>query len=309
MNTNIQISTLLDNTKYVKVLQELENIFCSWYEKKYFEKVRKSFQITYLLFNGKFPGYKECNTEYHDFNHTVDALVAATRLMDGYNFQVKIMNVNTARNLLIACLLHDTGYIQEKDDNIGTGAKYTKYHVDRSIEFLFKNKEFFSIEEDDAQEIKNYISSTGLNVKWETIPFKNQDERIAGGILGTADLLGQMADRKYLEKLLFLYYEFKEAGIPGYDTEFDILRKTIDFYKITKERLDTTLLKIYEYATEHFKQRYNIPYNLYMLAIERNIDYINEILKDNTTNFRKKLRRLDIENLEKKYKSNYIFLG
>ncbi|MEJ5284509.1 MAG: HD domain-containing protein [Brevinematales bacterium] len=309
MNTNIQISTLLDNTKYVKVLQELENIFCSWYEKKYFEKVRKSFQITYLLFNGKFPGYKECNTEYHDFNHTVDALVAATRLMDGYNFQVKIMNVNTARNLLIACLLHDTGYIQEKDDNIGTGAKYTKYHVDRSIEFLFKNKEFFSIEDNDAQEIKNYISSTGLNVKWETIPFKNQDERIAGGILGTADLLGQMADRKYLEKLLFLYYEFKEAGIPGYDTEFDILRKTVDFYKITKERLDTTLLKIYEYATEHFKQRYNIPYNLYMLAIERNIDYINEILKDNTTNFRKKLRRLDIENLEKKYKSNYIFLG
>ncbi|MGC8770704.1 MAG: hypothetical protein ACP5Q5_05585 [Brevinematia bacterium] len=309
MNTNIQISTLLDNTKYVKVLQELENIFCSWYEKKYFEKVRKSFQITYLLFNGKFPGYKECNTEYHDFNHTVDALVAATRLMDGYNFQVKIMNVNTARNLLIACLLHDTGYIQEKDDNIGTGAKYTKYHVDRSIEFLFKNKEFFSIEDNDAQEIKNYISSTGLNVKWETIPFKNQDERIAGGILGTADLLGQMANRKYLEKLLFLYYEFKEAGIPGYDTEFDILRKTVDFYKITKERLDTTLLKIYEYATEHFKQRYNIPYNLYMLAIERNIDYINEILKDNTTNFRKKLRRLDIENLEKKYKSNYIFLG
>lgn len=309
MNPNIQISTLLDNTKYVKVLQEIENIFCSWYEKKYFEKVRKAFQITYLLFNGKFPGYKECNTEYHDFNHTVDALVAATRLMDGYNFQVKIMNVNTARNLLIACLLHDTGYIQEKDDNIGTGAKYTKYHVDRSIEFLFKNKEFFSIEDNDAQEIKNYISSTGLNVQWEAIPFKNQEERIAGGILGTADLLGQMADRKYLEKLLFLYYEFKEAGIPGYDTEFDILRKTIDFYKITKERLDTTLLKIYEYATEHFKQRYNIPYNLYILAIERNIDYINEILKDNTTNFRKKLRRLDIENLEKKYKSNYIFLG
>ena len=31
-----------------------------------------------------------------------------------------------------------------------------------------------------------------------------------------ADLVGQMSDRAYLEKLLFLYYEFKEAGFPGY---------------------------------------------------------------------------------------------
>ena len=29
----------------------------------------------------------------------------------------------------------------------------------------------------------------------------------------------------YLEKLLFLYYEFVEAGIGGYNTAFDILRK------------------------------------------------------------------------------------
>ncbi len=309
MNKNLQLSIILDNTKYVKVMQEIENIFCSWYEKKYFEKIRKAFQLTYLLFTGKFPGYKECNTEYHDFNHTIDALVAATRIMDGYNYRVKIIDVKSARNLLIACLLHDTGYIQEKDDNQGTGAKFTKNHVDRSIEFLFKNRDFFSILEEEAEEIKNYISSTGLNVQWEKIPFRNNEEKLTGSILGTADLLGQMADRKYLEKLLFLYYEFKEAGIPGYETEFDILKKTIDFYKITRERLDTTFTKVYDYATEHFKQRYNIPYNLYMISIERNISYIQEILKDNSTNFRKKLRRMDIENLEKKYKSYYTVIG
>ncbi len=56
-------------------------------------------------------------------------------------------------------------------------------------------------------------------------------------MLGSADLLGQMSDRAYLEKLLFLYKEFREAGIPGFNTEFDIIRKTVDFYEITVQRL------------------------------------------------------------------------
>ncbi|MGC8765249.1 MAG: hypothetical protein ACP5QT_05120 [Brevinematia bacterium] len=306
---NVQLSQILDNTRLVKVLQEVENIFCSWYSEKFFEKIRKAFQLTYLLFNGKFPGYKECNTEYHDFGHTVDALIAAVRILDGYNFSVKIISLNTARNLILACLLHDTGYIQEKDDNEGTGAKYTKNHVERSISFLHKNRDFFSITAEEAEDISNYISSTGLNVEWEKIKFKSQEERIAGSIMGTADLLGQMADRKYLEKLLFLYYEFKEAGIPGYNTEFDILRKTLDFYKVTKERLDNTLMRVYQYVEEHFKKRYNIPYNLYLIAIERHIEYIKRIMDDHSTNFRKKLKRLDLETIEKRYKAQYSMLG
>ncbi len=306
---NIQLSQILDNTKLVKVSQEVENIFCSWYNEKYFEKIRKAFQLTYLLFNGKFPGYKACNTEYHNFGHTIDALIAAVRILDGYNFSAKIMDVNIAKNLILACLLHDTGYIQEKDDNEGTGAKYTKNHVERSISFLYRNRDFYSISIDEADEIANYISSTGLNVVWEKIKFKSEEERIAGAIMGTADLLGQMADRKYLEKLLFLYYEFKEAGIPGYNTEFDILKKTLDFYNITKERLDKQLLKVYEYVEEHFKKRYNIPYNLYVIAIERHIEYIKRIIEDQSTNFRKKLKRLDLEAIEKRYKANYSMLG
>jgi hypothetical protein len=306
---NIQISQILDNTKLVKVIQNAEKIFCSWYSERYFEKIRKAFQLTFLLFNGKFPGYKACNTEYHDFSHTVDAFVAVLRLIDGYNFSEKLLPVKIARNLILASLLHDTGYIQEKDDNDGTGAKYTKNHVERSSLFLIKNRDFFNIEPDELNEISNYISSTGLNVQWERIPFENEEQEIAGAMMGTADLLGQMADRRYLEKLLFLYYEFKEAGIPGYDTEFDILRKTLDFYKVTMERLDGTLLKVYRYAEEHFKNRYDIPYNLYLIAIDRHMEYIKKILSDQTTNFRKKLRRMDLENIEKKYKSTYLFTG
>lgn len=304
---NFQLSQILDNTKLVRVLHEAEKIYSSWYREERFEKIRKSYQLTYLLFNGKFPGYKSCNTEYHDFYHTIDAFVAVLRLIDGYNFSEGIMSEETARELILASLLHDTGYIQEKGDDDGTGAKYTKNHVERSIEFIKKNKDFYGLSEGEIRRMGYYISSTGLNVKWDEIPFENEEQKIAGAMMGTADLLGQMADRRYLEKLLFLYYEFKEAGIPGYETEFDILRKTLDFYKVTMERLDKTLMQVYKYAEKHFDRRYNLPYNLYLIAIERHIEYIKKIIDDHTTNFRKKLRRMDLESIEKKYKSAHIY--
>jgi len=126
---------------------------------------------------------------------------------------------------------------------------------------------------------------------------------IAGTILATADLLGQMSDRAYLEKLLFLYYEFREAGIEGYNTEFDILRKTLDFYEITQTRLETTLKGSYLYAAVHFAVRKEINYNLYMEAIEHHMEYLKRILADESTNFRHKLKRLDIESAEARYRN------
>ena len=125
---------------------------------------------------------------------------------------------------------------------------------------------------------------------------------MAGSILGTADLLGQMSDRVYIEKLLFLYYEFREAGIPGFDTEYDIIRKTIDFFEAMKRKLNKEFMKVYDYAGYYFKERFNIDQNLYMDAINKNIAYIEKIIEDNSTNFRYKLRRGDwtsrIKNIE-----------
>jgi len=50
-----------------------------------------------------------------------------------------------AINLLNAALFHDTGYIQEKSDDEGTGAKYTSIHVKRSIQFLDKHQAAFKL--------------------------------------------------------------------------------------------------------------------------------------------------------------------
>ena len=94
-----------------------------------------------------------------------------------------------------------------------------------------------------------------------------------------------------MEKLLFLYYEFKEAEILGYNTEFDIIRNTIDFYELTKKKFEDPLMNMNKYTEIHFKKRYDINQDLYKETIERHINYIKRIIADSSTNFRNKLNR------------------
>ncbi len=290
-NHSTQLSRLLKSSQPQYILNEVKRIFLFSYSSHLFSSVMGNFKHIVSLFTGKFPGYQKCNTEYHNLGHTLDALLAAARLIDGYNISGSKMDENLAVNLLLAALFHDTGYIQESWDMEGTGAKYTKIHVERSMTFIQKNNARLGLSLNDAEIISKIISCTGLQVNWKEISFKNHEEEVAGAILGTADLLGQMADRLYLEKLLFLYYEFREAGIQGYDTEYDIIKKTVGFYEITMDKFKENLMNVYEYAQAHFKERFGIDRNLYIDSIQKHIAYLNKIIEDHTTNFRKKLKR------------------
>jgi len=287
----VQLSKLLDTHNHNKTLDEIKSLYGNYYSE--FETIENLFFNVKDLFDGNFPGYQKCNTQYHDFQHTVDATLAAMRLLDGYNIKCKIVPEDIGYCLVIAALLHDTGYIQEDWDNEGTGAKYTAVHVGRSVEFLRKHYKKFQIAEKYIPIISLCIQSTGLSTNFKELAFISKEHRIAGAMMGTADLLGQMSDREYLEKLLFLYYEFKEAGIPGYSTEYDIIWKTIDFYVMTVKRMKRYYLNVQRYCIYHFEKRYAIPSNLYMVAINRNIRYIKKIIADESTNFRHKLKRGD----------------
>ena len=60
--------------------------------------------------------------------------------------------------------------------------------------------------------------------------------------MGSADLLAQLADRLYLEKLLLLFMEFEEARLPEFETALELLQKTADFYdSVARKRLDEQL--------------------------------------------------------------------
>lgn len=287
----VQLSKLIDMNNPGKILNEVKKTFCYHYQAKYFQPVKSYFIQVKKIFEGKFRGYKKCNTYYHDLNHTLDTLIASIRILDGYNIKETPLPVGLAVNLLAASLFHDVGYIQEEWDNEGTGAKFTKYHVQRSVEFILKHMNRLKLKKEDTEVINRLIRCTGLAGELLLIKFQSAEEKIAGASLGTADLLGQMSDRSYLEKLLFLYYEFKEAEILGYNTEFDIIRNTIDFYELTKKKFEDPLMNMNKYTEIHFKKRYDINQDLYKETIERHINYIKRIIADSSTNFRNKLNR------------------
>lgn len=294
----IQLARIVDSHDYARAFTEVSRIYSLNYPGEPSEELKRAYEQTRRLFEGEFSGYRACNSEYHDLRHTLDVVLATARLADGYNLRRPPLPEVLVLDLLRASFLHDTGYIQEQWDTEGTGAKYARQHEQRSIEFLKRHHAAFAIPAAELDCIIRLIQSTDLKMAFSEIPFASPQEQSAGAILGTADLIGQMGDREYLEKLLFLYYEFKEAGIPGFETEFDVLRKTGDFFGATKQRMKDSYLGMYNLARAHFKARYNADCNLYLLAINRQMNYLRKIIQDESTNFRHKLKRGDQKRLQ-----------
>lgn len=287
----IQLVHLVDSSQPYAVLEEVKNNFVYHYKIKDFLPIRQIFRDFIDLMEGRYPGYQKCNTKFHDIQHTTDAFLAISRLIDGYNIKNpnNKFSVEKVKLALIATLFHDAGYLQKLEDIEGTGAKYTLVHVQRSVEFI---REYLSRQNFSKQNIKsvsNMILCTGMMKDIRKIKFTDKEEETLGLMLGTADYLGQMSSRTYLEKLVFLYYEFKEGGVTGYSSEYDLLKKTADFYLFVRKELDTVYKKVYKYAEYHFKKRYGIKENLYLTAINRAIDYLRTITSPEEVPF--KLRR------------------
>lgn len=263
----------------------------------------KAYADVYHLFHGEYPGYRSCNTLYHDFRHTMAVFLAMARLMHGYAVSEKTAFTEKEINVgLISALMHDTGYQQTIDDTEGTGAKHTLTHVQRSIDFvgnLYRDDEYFR---DSLRCFQDILNCTGLKEKVREIEFTEPGIRLLGLMLGTADLLGQMADRHYLEKLVFLFHEFQEANINTFSSELDLLKKTIDFYEATKKRFAADLGGVNRYMVFHFRRRWDVDDDLYQTGIERNIRYLNIVLKSDEAEYRHHLRRADLMKIIEKEK-------
>jgi len=260
--------------------------------------VERAFLLAKRLFDGRFPGYQACAVQYHDYGHSVSVFAAASRILDGCELSGLSVGPARASETLVAALLHDAGYIKAEGDFVGTGAQYTKVHVDRSAAFVLKEAPAFALEEESAGRIARMILGTDLSRPWRSLSFMDEGERLGAEVLAASDIIGQMSDRAYLEKLLFLYYEFIEAGIGGYESAFDILKKTAGFYESTKARLDGELGRVSNRAKEHFAVRYGAVGDLYREAIERQMAYLDAIIADDSCNFRTKLKRMDFSAVE-----------
>jgi hypothetical protein len=254
-------------------------------------KVTSAYLDIVKLFRGDYCGYRKCNTKYHDLRHTDDCLLIMARLIHGaYLNGCRFSNRSIILGL-ISAIVHDTGYIQTVDEKIGTGGRYTITHIDRSVAFAKKYLERKGYPANDFHFIMNCLQCTGLNVVIEDIKFESIENELMGKMLGTADLIGQMADSKYLEKLPFLFEEFQEGGITEYETELDLLQKTPAFWEFTQRRFATELGNVDRYLRDHFRVRWGIDRDLDREAIEKNILRLESILKNHPTDYRKHLRR------------------
>src|SRR5688572_25286375 len=128
--------------------------------------VPRAFEWLEQCFAGAYADYQAVDARYHDLEHTLQGTLCFVRLLDGRQ-SAQAEPVITRRMFelgLLAILFHDTGYLKQRSDPAGTGAKYTLVHVGRSAAFArqFLSEKGFS--ENETNAIENMIRCTGVNV-------------------------------------------------------------------------------------------------------------------------------------------------
>ncbi len=123
------------------------------------------------------------------------------------------------------------------------------------------------------------ICCTDLDADFDAIVWPSRDVELLGKMLAAADLLAQMADRAHLEKLFYLYQEFQEGMVSGYNSAEDLLRKTMDFYSLADDRFKNKLENVDRFMAAHFMQRWGIEDDLYRLAIDNEKAYLRTIMR------------------------------
>lgn len=256
-----------------------------------FSVAQTAFDDVVRLFRGGYPGYCPIRTLYHDLHHTLDVFLCAVRLMHGVHLSGARLADNEMTLVMMAALMHDVGYAQLDGEEIGTGAQYTQSHVGRGIEFMRR----YAAERDLPPEFVTHLGliilCTDPALAISDIRFPDERTRLLGQIVGTADLTGQMADRTYLEKLLFLYLEFEEARFGSFQNIRDLLCKTRKFYEDTRQKLDGDLGGIYTALTFHFRDWFGMESNYYLESIEKNIAYLAKVTSLNEVRFLSMLKR------------------
>jgi hypothetical protein len=243
-----------------------------------FTLVQSVFEDVMRLFHGNYPGYSSIKTLYHDLPHTLEVFLCGVRLMHGVHVSGDHLKDDEITLIMLAILMHDVGYAQRQTEECGTGAQFTQTHVQRGIEFMRRYFDGRKLPPDIAVAATGMILGTEHNRPFTRIDFKDERARMLARIVATADIAGQMADRIYLEKLLFLYLEFKEAHFGSYQSMFDLLCQTNRFYEMTREKLDGALGGIYKKLEFHFKDTMGVDKNYYLESIEKNMAYLSKIV-------------------------------
>ncbi len=186
---------------------------------------------------------------YHNVEHTVLVTLVGQEILRGKFIREGNVSSKDWLHFIISLLCHDIGYLKgacrqdiaEKrlyatglDDTMielpfgSTDASLTPFHVDRGK--LFIEERFANHKLIDAQILKRNIELTRFPVPRDK---DHSDTVNYPGLVRAADLIGQLSDPRYLQKISALFYEFEETGANktfGYRTPGDLRKNYPSFY-------------------------------------------------------------------------------
>lgn len=279
------VTNQVDTTEPVSVSFEVAQIYERLYRREFPSGVLRVFADVGRMYQGDFTGYHACETPYHDLQHILEVTLAMARLMDGcvQTSSPLVMNERLFLIGAVSAMFHDIGYLRRIGDTEKQhGAEYTRTHVGRGADFMAWYLPEVGLDDlvDPATRIVHF---TGYEIPVGSIQIEPQ-YRMLGNLLGSADILAQMADRCYLEKCRDrLYPEFVLGGIARqvndkgeekviFESPDDLIFKTPGFFQGASKRLEQDLQGVHRFVGRHFKGE-----NLYYSAARRNIDYARAI--------------------------------
>jgi len=197
------------------------------------------------LYNGQWPDYAPCQVGYHTIQHALDVTLAFARIVSGYHIQNpdNIIPEHIYLSGITAALLHDSGYLKDKNDIDGKGGKFSFSHVERSCLLVDKYLTRLSWSPEQIQYVRAIVKLSDFTHNPEIPVFSSPEQDIVAKAVATADLIAQIADVDYIQRLHLLYEEFLEAyefegkknltnrSIHVYESFQELQDETVDFYK------------------------------------------------------------------------------
>jgi hypothetical protein len=236
-------------------------------------------------YRGNYPGLLRCDTLYHDLRHALETGLTSARLLDGHaksltpGHEEAYIDGDHALLAVLLALFHDIGLQRRESEAHLWGPVLIPIHEERGVEFMRRYLSKTTLAPFAEKSV--LIMATKLIFKmpdtWSTF-----DRKLAG-IVASADLLSQLADRCYLEKCRdFLFVEFCAFGLAGkadspYPDRETLLAKTPDFFAgIIRQRLEEEFQGVHRLIEVHTGGS-----NPWEESIKRNLAFLEEILSSN----------------------------
>jgi len=241
------------------------------------KRITDTFNLLDRAFGGGLPGYQKLKTLYHNRTHTNEVVLCTARMLHGLHLAGQELDAHHIDAALMGALLHDVGYLMKDEEGSGTGAQFTDSHVERGVEFA--RRHLVDLPPDLVDSTTKVILLTDHRNHPDSVKFDNPLQKRAAYATATADLVGQMANREYLERVLLLYFELEEAHVGGFTDVHDLLEKTAAFYRTTKARLDNDLNGLTGHLARHFGEQQGVERNFYAESIDRNLHHLDQVVK------------------------------